>query len=489
MPDSKEAGAAKGKMNHMNRAAIAAYLKEHREAHLEKIQEFLRQPSISAENVGVRECADLLASYYRSLGCQEVAIVETGGHPGVWAYYDAGAPKTLVNYAMYDVQPVVGEQWSSPPFDARIVELPGMGKAIVARGAINSKGPYRMWLNALESIIAVEGRLPVNIMFTAEGEEELGSPHLPAFIERYVSRLQTADALFIAGAHQDLEGKVNLSLGVKGLVYFELECSGETWGRGPLSHDIHSSMKAVVDSPVWRLIEAMNTMVADGGNIVAIDGINDDVAPPSAEDLALVDELEKHFDDQTWKRAFQVGRWTDDLSGRELLLRYLYSPTLNIDGLWSGYMGPGTKTVLPARASCKIDVRLVPNQHAAQVLSSIRAHLDRRGFTDIRIQQLSAYDWAKTSVQADVVQTILQTYQDYGVQRLVWPHIAGSAPFYLYSRKPPNLPIGRAGLGHGARMHSPNEYLLIDGTDRVAGLVECEQFFVDFLYRYAEKAE
>lgn len=466
--------------------AVHRYIEEHKDEHIARIQEFLRQPSVSAENYGVQDCAELLADYYRRLGCREVALVPTDGHPGVWAHYDAGAPKTIVNYCMYDTQPVVGESWTHPPFEAELAAMPPFERVIIARGAVNSKGPYRAWLNALESIIAVEGKLPVNIMFTAEGEEELGSPHFPQIIHRYADRLEMADAVLNCGMSQGLDGKVRMVLGVKGIVYMELECSGRAWGRGPREYDIHSSMKAVTDSPVWRLLQALASMTSPDGNTILIDGFYDRVADPWPEDLELIDELVKDFDDITWKEVFKVDRWIDDATGRDLLMRYFYSTTLNIDGIWGGYTGPGTKTVLPHRATAKVDVRLVPDQESKDVVPLIRRHLDSHGYQDIEVCPLSGYEWSRTSVKEPVVQAVLGVYRRYGVPVQVWPHIGGSAPYYLYTRDPLNLPMAGGGLGHGGRAHSPDEYLVIDGNEKVAGLVEAEKSFVDILYAYAE---
>lgn len=467
--------------------AIHRHIERHEQAHIARIQEFLRQPSISAENRGIRECALLLNSYYEALGCREAEIVETDGHPAVWAYYDAGAKRTIVNYRMYDVQPVAGEEWSSPPFEARIVKQPPFGDVILARGAFNSKGPYRAWLNALESVIAVEGTLPVNVMFVVEGEEEIGSPHLPQVIAKYADRLKTADAVLIAGAGQSRNGQVQMTLGHKGIVYFEMECSGEAWGRGPRQRDIHSSFKAVADSPAWRLVQALATMTSPDGNRVLVDGWYDRVAGPSPDDLRLVDDLVTKFDPDAWREIHKIDVFTDDARGRELILNYLYATTLNIDGIWGGYTGAGTKTVLPHRVTVKCDVRLVPNQESREIVPMIRAHLERHGYPDIQIRQLSGYEWSRTSVNQPVVQAVLSVYKKYGVEDVViWPTSAGSSPMCLFSGPPLGLPVVRGGLGHGGRNHSPDEYLVIEGNDRVAGLVKAEKSYVDMVYAYAE---
>lgn len=277
-----------------------------------------------------------------------------------------------------------------------------------------------------------------------------------------------------------------MSLGNKGIVYMELECTGREWGRGPQQYDVHSSVKAVTDSPAWRLVQALSTMTSEDGNRILIEGWYDKVAEPSQEDLELVDELVDTFDDGVWKEMLKVERWIDDVEGRDLILKYLYSTTLNIDGIWGGYTGPGTKTVLPHKVTCKVDTCLVPNQESRDIVPLMRAHLDKYGYKDIQIRQLAGYEWSRTSVKQPVVQAVLRVYEQYGVEDvIIWPHTGGSAPMYLYTREPLNLPLARGGLGHGARAHSPDEYLVIEGNEEVAGLVRAEQSYVDILYAYA----
>lgn len=471
------------------REAIHRYIEEHRDEHIEKVQEFLRQPGISAEGVGIRESAQLLVRYYRDLGCQEVTLVETEGHPGIWAYLDVGAPKTLVNYCMYDVQPVADQPWTHDPFAADLVPQSPFPLVVIARGAYNSRGPYRMWLNALESILSVEGTLPVNLMFVAEGEEEIGSPHFPQIVARYRERLAQADAVFNADASQDIRGQVRITLGNKGIVYLELHCSGQRWGRGPQNRGLHSSRKAVVDSPVWRLIQALATLTTLDGNTIAIPGLNDNVRPPSPEDEAFIRQLAATFDEAVWKEEWDVPRFVDDLTGEALLRRYFFSPSLNINGIYAGYVGTGTLTVIPPEAFCKLDFRLVPDMEAGEIVPKLRAHLDRHGYGDIEIRLRAAYEWSRTPPDAAIVRAVLQVYEAYGVPYQVWPLSAGSMPMYLFTRPPLNLPLIDGGLGHGGRNHAADEYLVIEGSGRVAGLVDAEKAFVDILYAYAEMKE
>ena len=470
----------------MNLRKVYDHIDLNHESHVMKVQELLRQPSVSAENYGIRECAELLERYFRDLGCESTEIVETDGNPVVYGKYDAGARKTVIIYMMYDTQPVIGENWISPPLEARTVDIPPFGECIVARGAINTKGPLRAFLNAMESVKVVGEELPVNLKFVAEGEEELGSVHLPQFVRKYKDKLEDADAVFFPGAAQDQKGTVRMSLGVKGIVYFELECSGKLWRKGPTEYDVHSGNKAWVDSPVWRMIRALSTMTSKDGNKILIDKWYENVKPPSREDLELVDRLAKTFDEQTVKDMIKVERFIDNLHGKKLLLKYLYSTTLNVDGIWGGYTGPGTKTVLPYKVTVKMDVRLVPNQRPSEALPKIRRHLDRMGYKDIFIRKLEAgYSWAKTSVKEPLAQAAIQAYRSFGCEPEVWPHMGGSAPFYLFNQGPLYLPFVGGGLGHGGMAHSPNEYFVVEGNEKVGGLAKCEKSYVAILDAYS----
>lgn len=486
-PEPAEADSEKSKSKDEIIRGIYKYIEERFAEHTKKIQEFLRQPSVSGENRGVRECAEMLRQYFADLGCREAELVQTDGHPGVFAYYDAGAPKTLAVYMMYDTQPFDEKEWSSPPLAANIVERPPFGKVIIARGAINSKGPLRAFLNSLEAIRAVAGNLPVNLIFTAEGEEELGSPHLYQIVAKYQSRLKEAGAVIYPSAAQDRDGKITMSLGNKGISYIELECSGKKWGRGPEEWEVHSSTKAVLDSPVLRLIHALCTFTSEDGNRCLVEGFYDAVAEPSEEDKELIDKLVERFDEDTWKKTWKVSRFIDHKDRRDLIIKYLYSPTFNIDGIWAGYSGPGTKTILPHKAEAKIDMRLVPNMDPKDIVPMIRAHLDKHGYEDIEIRErVKGYWWSKTSVKSPVVQAVLSVYRRSGIEPIIWPHGAGSSPSYLYTQAPLNLPYVSVGLGHGGGAHSVDEYYVVEQSAKYAGLIGAEKSFVDFLYTYAD---
>ena len=434
--------------------AIYRHIDANLAQHLAHIQRWLRQPSISAQNVGITEMATMLRDDLRALGFQEAEVVPTSGHPGVWGYYNANAPRTLVVYMMYDVQPVE-ENWRVPPFAAELVDTEH-GQAVMARGATNQKGPERAFLNALSSIIAVDGKLPVNLMVLAEGEEELGSPHYPELVDRYEARLRTADGVFFPFNAQDARGGIAMSMGVKGILYMEIESHGGAWG-GPTQAEIHGSNKVIVDSPTWRLTQALASLTSRDGNTIVVPNYYDGIRPPTDEEQRLVNALAARGGEERIRAAYGIERFIDGLSGRELLVRQFYHPTLNINGMWSGYTGEGVKTILPHRAVAKVDSRLPIGISPDSALARIRRHLNAGGFSDVIIRKLSGYPAAQTSVDAPLVQAAISVYRKYGITPTISPRLAGSAPFYQFTERL-GLPLVFSGMGHGAGAHAPNEY-------------------------------
>ncbi len=473
------------------------YIDDHIEEHTAKIQELLRQPSSSkTDPEGTKQCANLVKEYLIDLGCDNVGLFESGittyvgwpGYPVVYGEYDAGAEKTLIIYMMYDTQPFEAEKWISHPLEANLVDMDPFGKCIVARGAINTKGPLRAFLNALEAIKATGQKLPVNLKFIAEGEEELMSPSLPVFIAKYRDRLG-ADAVFFPGCSQGQDGKVRMSLGNKGTYGFVLECKGGDWG-GPTQFDIHSANQAWIDNPAWRLIQALSTMYDAKNHRIIIEGWYDDVKPPSEEDTQLIDKLLETFDEEKVKERMGVKRFARDLHGKELLLQYLYSTELILFHIHAGSPIASSLRVLgivPQKANMRMNVRLVPDQKVEKVLPMIRGHLDKHGYADIEIIEPSGYPWSKISVKEPIVQAMVQMYGEFGYEPVIWPHSVGSAPNYLFTKEEYlNIPNLGGGLGHGGRAHSPNEYFVIEGNDKVQGLAGCEKSYVALLQRFAQ---
>lgn len=464
-------------------ANIYAHIDRNIDAHVAQLQRWIRQRSISAQNDGVREMAAMLRDDLKRIGFQEAEIAETSGHPGVFGYYDAGAKETLLVYMMYDVQPVEPEAWQVPPFEGAIVEHE-LGKVLMGRGAVNQKGPQRAFLNAVESILAVEKKLPVNLMVLAEGEEELGSPHMPELVSKYEQRLRTASGVLFPFPSQDRSGAVTLNLGVKGIVYFELEAKGNEKG-GPVGAEVHGSTKALLDAPTWRLVQALASMTSPDGNTILVPGYYDAIRPPTAEEQQLYAAMLPAWTarEPLMQKSLDARRWIGGWTGEQSLLHFLHDTTLNIDGIWGGYTGPGTKTILPHKATAKVDSRLVPDQTPEEALRLIRAHLERNGFGDLEVRVHSGYPPAQTSVSAPLIQKAIGVYRKHGSTPAVSPRIAGSAPYYLFTGRL-GLPMLAGGIGVGSGAHAPNEYLVIHPAagSQIAGLAAQEKFFVDLLY-------
>src|SRR5712664_3516050 len=312
----------------LDRGKVFAHIDKNLPQHIAKLQELVRPPSISPENKGVRDCANLVLSYLTSLGAK-ASLKKTSGNPVVYGNYDSGADKTIVVYMIYDTMPVDEPGWRVDPLAGTLSEVPPFGRCLVARGAFNTKGELRGFLNAIESIKATRQKIPVNLLFVVEGEEEMGSRHLPEVITKHEKDLQEAEAVLFPFCSQDRTGKVVMYLGVKGIVYFELELDGATWGKGPKEFGIHGSNKSWVDSPVWRMIQALATMTGPDGNKVTIQDFYRHARVPNKEDRELLPKLEKTFNDAAIREELKVDRFIGDTHGIEALKKYLFNPTLN----------------------------------------------------------------------------------------------------------------------------------------------------------------
>ena len=475
------------------RASAAANLKpiydqvekRHDEA-LARLQEWIRQPTIAAENRGITEGRDLTMRLLRDAGFGKVESVSTDGHPGIFATLDAGAPRTMGLYFMYDVKQADPKEWSSPPWDAKLVDLPKLGKAIVGRGAVNQKGPEAAFLAALHAIRGAGKKLPVNLVLVAEGEEEIGSPHFPQIVAQPAIRaaLKRCEGVFMPHANQATDGTVTINLGAKGVVECEIVSTADTWGRGP-KKDVHSSNRARVDSPAWHLVQALNTLVTPNGD-PAIDGLFDKVRPLSDRDRGLLDEAAKRIDEATTKKTLGVERWARDASWRQALEDLASKPTLNIEGLVSGYIGPGGMTILPHRAAAKLDLRLVPDMTAADTLAKLKAHLAKRGFGDLQVTMTGGYDPNSTLPDSRLIRAQAKVYEQSGVKPILWPRLAGSWPGFVFTGEPLKLPAGHFGLGHGNGAHAPDEYFLIEPSDpKLHGFDDMVRSFVDYLHELA----
>jgi acetylornithine deacetylase/succinyl-diaminopimelate desuccinylase-like protein len=467
-------------------AAIQAEIVKRHGEGVARLQEWVRQPSIAAENRGMAEGCELMMRFAREAGFQQVTRIPTDGQPGVFATLDAGAPRTVGLYFMYDVKQVDPAEWSSPPWEAALVDKPGFGKVLMGRGAVNQKGPEAAFLAALHAIHGAGRKCPVNLVLVAEGEEEIGSPHFRQVVRQpeVSAALRRCASVFMPAASQDPDGTVTVSLGAKGVVELELVSSGEKWGRGP-KKDVHSSNRARLDSPAFHLVQALATLVnADGDP--AIDGFADAVRPASAAQREMLDAAAARLSEDTAKRLLSADHWAHDLPWRASLDRFLFTPTVNIEGLVAGYTGPGGKTVLPHRAVAKLDLRLVPDMTFDGAVAALKAHLAKRGFGDVEVNPSGGYDPTSTDSEAPVIRAALSVYRRAQLDPILWPRNAGSYPGYVFTAEPLKLPAGHFGLGHGSGAHAPDEYFVIESSNpKVMGWDGAVRSFVDYLHELA----
>ena len=471
-------------------APVRAQIEKQHGENVRRLQEWIHQPSIAAENNGVSEGCELMIRLVKDAGFDTAVRVPTDGQPGVFATLDAGARRTVALYFMYDVKQVDPAEWSSPPWQAALVDKPGVGKVIVGRGAVNQKGPEATFLAALHAFRGAGRKPPVNLVLVAEGEEEIGSPHFPQIVRRpeVQSALSRCTGIFMPSAGQDLDGAVTIALGAKGVVELELTSSGERWGRGP-KKDIHSSNKARVDSPAWHLVQALHTLVSADGNEPAIEGFADRARPISPAEKAMVAEGARRMDERTMKKQLGVDRWVNDAGWVEALERLVSQPTVNIEGLVGGYTGPGGKTILPHKAVAKLDLRLVPDMKAAEALTALKNHLAKHGFGDIEVRMTGGYDPNSTPKDAALIRAQVAVYRRDGLQPILWPRSAGSWPGYVFTGEPLHLAAGHFGLGHGSGAHAPDEYYVIESTNpKVQGFDGAVWSFVEYVNELATVA-
>src|SRR5437870_9423090 len=455
---------------------------------VKRLQDWIRQPSIAAENRGMNEGCELTMRMLRDAGFQKVTKVPTDGQPGIFATYDAGAAKTLGLYFMYDVKQADPAEWSSPPFEAALVDKPGLGKVVIGRGAVNQKGPEASFLAALHAIHGAGKKLPVNRVFVAEGDEEIGSPHFPQIVRRpeVLAALKNCLGIFMPSASQGLDGEVTMTLGAKGVIECELISSGELWGRGPRK-DVHSSNKARLDSPAWHLVEALATLVSPDGNDPAIEGFADKARPMSEAEKKMIAEAARRLSEAEAKKLLGVDHWVHDVSWNEALELLMSRPTVNIEGLVGGYTGPGGKTILPGKATAKLDLRLVPDMTAAEALAALKAHLAKKGFGDIEVRMTGGYDPNSTRADAALIRVETDVYRKGGIDPVILPRSAGSWPGYVFTGAPLHLAAGPFGLGHGSGAHAPDEYYVVESKNpKVHGMDGAVRSFAELLYAFAQ---
>ena len=442
--------------------AFESYVDDNRDRFLAELCQVCAQPSIAAQGIGLEETAGIIEQRLTALGAQVQRFVIDGSPPLLYAELGSGE-KTMLVYNHYDVQPPDPlDEWESPPFEPEVRD----GR-LYARGVADDKGDLFCRLQAIEAYQATVGPLPLRIKFIIEGEEEVGSPHLDTFAERHPELLEADGCLWETG-NKDAARRTVLTLGVKGICYVELTV--ETAAR-----DLHSAWGGIIPNAAWRLVWALNTL-KDEDDRILVDGLMDHVQAPTEEEMAQLASLP--YDEDQERVSLGFSEYVRGLSGVDLLVKHFYEPTCTICGLKSGYIEEGVKTVLPNRAMAKVDFRLVPDLTPELVAKLLRAHLDRRGFEDIRVTAKGGLMPARSSLDAPFVQACVAACEaTYGEEPIIYPTSPGSGPLYSLSRETPAV---MAGVAHAdSRLHAPNENIYLQ--DYFEGI----RFVGELIHRFA----
>jgi acetylornithine deacetylase/succinyl-diaminopimelate desuccinylase-like protein len=485
---------------------VYSYIDDHIDEHVENLQKWVRQPSISNSGEGIPESAEMVKGFFEQLGCQESRVYDVGitewgapGNPVVYAKCDYGAPRTVAIYWQYDTMPVTQpDAWHEPPFEARLVEQPPYKKVLIGRGATNSKGPELAYWNALMSIKAVTGTMPVNLIFVAEGDEERMDIGLRKFVKEHPDFFKNVDALIGEGGDQAPSGGAGIGGGSEGCVYFELTTSGRSWGRGPVQSDIHGANKRAVDSPAWRHMKMLASLVSDDGNTPLVKGFTDGIAPLSAQETARL-RKEAETTDMTIAAAnIGVARFiSNDAFTMQKMNQYGIS--FNLDGIWGGNMyAGGAGAILPNKITSKHNIRYVPKMNGLEIVKRIREQLDRNGYKDVEMKVVGDVPWSKMSYDTDIGRAMNTTYEIFNI-----PHgkpadyssiLGGYWPAYLFSSEevgmrvaPVSIPIAIGGAGRGGNAHAANEYYVIEGAGKVYGMAGAEKAAATIIYNFAGK--
>jgi acetylornithine deacetylase/succinyl-diaminopimelate desuccinylase-like protein len=427
---------------------VFAYVESHRTRFVDELCALLRQPSISTQDVGVRECAQLVRGFMADAGA-DARLLDTGGYPVVFGEVRApGATRTVLVYGHYDVQPPEPlDLWETPPFEPSL-----RNGRIYARGAGDNKGQMFAHLKAVEAILAVRGRLPVNLKLCYEGEEEVGSRNLPRFVAQHRALL-AADMVYASDGPMHASGPL-VFFGCRGVMTLDLRVHGAR-------RDLHSgNYGGIAPAPARRLAEALASLWDHRGR-VAVKGFYDRVRAPSAADRRALRRAPVDF------AALEKDLGTAPVTGRRAAAYYrrlLLEPNVNIAGLTSGYQGPGSKTIIPSVATAKLDIRLVMDQTPDEIEAKLRAHLRRRGFGDVEVRAHGAMAPSRTAVDHPLGEAVIRAVtRAWGRPPVVLPNLGGSIPDWLFTQVLGVPSVWVPYAPHDEANHAPNESTTLEG--------------------------
>lgn len=430
----------------MNLTIIDDLIEERKEHYLQQLFSLLKQESISTTNVGVRECAQLLKEMMQASGI-ESRLIETEGHPVVYGeWLKAENSFTVLIYGHYDVQPPEPlEEWQSPPFEPTIRD----GR-IYCRGVGDNKGQLMAQVLAIKTYLDSFGELPVNVKLVFEGEEENGSPHLASFVERH-KELLACDLVYTSDGPMHVSGIPSVELGVRGILGVELIAHGAKW-------DHHSgNLGNIAPNPAWMLIDLLKTMRDEQGRVL-IEGFYENIRQPTAYELDLFRKLP--FDR---KELIQQIGYEDIEEDAETFYRLLsLEPTFNICGFHSGYGGDGSKTIIPSKASVKMDIRLVIDQDPDDIYQKLCRHVKKHAPT-VEVLHQGDMRPSRTSAELEIVKVVVEAVRDaYSIDPLLVPGVGGSLPDYVWTQilGVPSVMVPYANADEAN--HAPNENMKVE---------------------------
>jgi len=443
---------------------VLNYIDQNYQHFLTDLERLIRQPSVAAKNEGMKECAELVAKMMEEAGVKPELLEVPGAFPVVYGDIQSrrNPGKTVLFYDHYDVQPAEPlELWETPPFEPSIRD----GK-MYGRGVSDNKGNLVSRLKIVESWLKIRGDVPCNFKFLVEGEEEIGSIHLEHYFKQYSQKFRCDGVVWEFGG-VDEEERPTITLGVKGILYVELEA------KGP-KRDVHSATAAIVDNPAWRLVRALDTL-KDEKDRILIPNWNKGIRPFTKEELKYLKKEPLH--EEAMKEELGIKSFIGGMKGLDAKKALAGKPTCTICGLVSGWIGPGSKTVLPSKALAKIDFRLVLGQKPKILLAELKKHLRAKRYGDIIVREYGMEEAARTPPNDPFVKAAIKAAeQEYPKPPVVSISSSGTGPMYLFTRdlKAPCICVG-VGYPH-SRGHSPNENIRIQdfvkGTRWLAKIID-----------------
>lgn len=429
---------------------ILNYVDENTDDLIADLQALIRQPSVSAKNQGIMECASLVSKILKKSGISsEILHLKKGVAPLVYGEVRSkkNPNKTLLFYNHYDVQPAEPfELWDDDPFSGKV-----KGNKIFGRGSADDKGELITRIKAVSSFLKNTGDVPCNIKFIIEGEEEIGSANIEAYLKRYKNKF-SCDAVIWEFGYVDSKDRPIIGLGMKGLLFVELSVSESI-------RDVHSSLAVIIKNPAWKLVSALSTLRDSSGRILIKDWYKD-VKPFNKKDLALL--RREPLDEQSFKTEYGVKDFVNGKKGLAIKKALAGEPTCNIAGFVSGYIMEGAKTVLPSQALAKVDFRLVPNMDPKKQFRRLISHLRQKGFSDVDVKMFHGEAAARTDPNDPFVSNVRDAANKAFGKSVMNVSNAGTGPMHSFVKvlKAPCISVGSTYVF--SRIHSPNEFARID---------------------------